>query len=307
MTLRIRFLSFGAFALLALPALSASAADLGARSGVAREAADVPGVPGDEIFGFTTPTDPGNKGDAQYFNENDGRVSKRDGSYRALNSKYALGYTFADNWWIGGAFFAAYNRTSNVTGLPDVSGLNFDGLSIELLHRILERSLGNPFAITLSVEPRWGRVDGVSGLSSNNVGSTFKFFIDAPVIAEKLYWAGNLQYTLTRADDPFTPGQSLRSSQLLISSALTWQLSPSLFAGAEARYFTVSDNYTLSHETDRALYVGPTMLWKATDKVAINVTYQPQVYGRSTASPGRSLDLDAFERAQFRAKLVVGF
>ena len=94
---------------------------------------------------------------------------------------------------------------------------------------------------------------------------------------------------------------------MLISSALTWQAGANLFFGGEARFFTLSDNYTLSHEVGRALYIGPTALWKATDKIAFNVTYQPQVYGRALANPTQRLDLDNFERAQFRAKLNVSF
>ena len=49
------------------------------------------------------------------------------------------------------------------------------------------------------------------------------------------------------------------------------------------------------------------MLWKITDKIAFNATFQPQVAGRSTASPDLNLDLDNFERAQFRAKVAVAF
>jgi hypothetical protein len=39
---------------------------------------EVAEVPGDDIFGFTSPTDAGKAGDLEYFNENDGRVGKRE-------------------------------------------------------------------------------------------------------------------------------------------------------------------------------------------------------------------------------------
>lgn len=266
-----------------------------------------PNVPGDDIFGFTTPTDPGNPGDIAYFNENDGRAGKRDGRYGALNSKFALGYTFAENWWIGGAFFTAYNQTSNVAGLPDRNNLNFDGFSLELLHRVIERGESNPFAVTLSVEPRWGRIDGVTGLGANSYGATFKFFTDAVVVPDTLYWGANLQFNTQTGQDPMNPSAWLGSSQLLTSMALTYQVAANLYAGAEARYFTLSDTASLTHEIGRALYVGPTLLWKPTPKIALNITFQPQIYGRSTANPDKGLDLDNFERAQFRVKLNVAF
>ncbi len=56
-----------------------------------------------------------------------------------------------------------------------------------------------------------------------------------------------------------------------------------------------------------AFYLGPTILWKVTDKISLNTTLQQQVFGRSKLTPGQSLDLDNFERAQFRAKLAVTF
>jgi hypothetical protein len=42
--------------------------------------ADVPEVPGDDIFGFTDPTDVGHPGDTTFANENDGRWGKRSGT-----------------------------------------------------------------------------------------------------------------------------------------------------------------------------------------------------------------------------------
>jgi hypothetical protein len=264
-------------------------------------------VPGEDIFGFTSPTDVGKPGELEYFNENDGRVGKREGTYGALDSRFALGYTFADNWWVAGAFFTAVNQSSHVASLPDVDRIGFDGLSIELMHRILERSSNNPFAVTLSVEPRWGQIDDVTGLPSASVGSEFKFFTDSVVIPDKLYWGGNLRYSVLGAQDPLAHGQSVFSAQLLSSTALTWQASSSLYFGGELRLFLLSDDWTLSHQTGRALYLGPTMLWKITDKIALNITFQPQLYGRSATNPGLALDLDNFERAQFRARLQVSF
>lgn len=51
---------------------------------------------------------------------------------------------------------------------------------------------------------------------------------------------------------------------------------------------------------DRAVFAGPTFLGKIDKNVAVNVTFQPQVWGRSEANPGFGLDLDNFERARFR-------
>jgi hypothetical protein len=49
------------------------------------------------------------------------------------------------------------------------------------------------------------------------------------------------------------------------------------------------------------------MLWRVTDKISINATLQPQIAGHAVGSPDPRLDLDNFERTQYRAKLAVGF
>lgn len=287
----------------ACPAFAQSAK----KSGQPSAEKDVPQVPGDDIFGFTSPTDVGNPGDTGFANENDGRVGKRDGSYGALNTKYEFSRTLANDWWVAGSFFGAYNHARDVPDIDNINRINFDGLSFEIERRVISRSAGNPFAVSLSVEPRWGRIDGVTGLLSNSYGAAFKLFADAVVVPDKLFWGANLVWAPQRAQDPADRSQWLNSSTTLISSALTYQVSTQLFVGAEIRYLSAFDTAWISHEIGHALYLGPTLLWKINEKVALNATYQPQIAGRSIANPDLRLDLDNFERAQFRAKLAVSF
>lgn len=267
--------------------------------------ADVPNVPGDDIFGFTTPTDVGNPGETGFANENDGRTGKRGGRYHALNAKYELGHTFAPDWWIGASLFAAHNLARGVPDLADVNRFAFDGLSFELEHRLIRRSETNPLAVSVSMEPRWGRIDGVSGQPAAAINVGFKLFVDAVLVPDKVFWGFNAIWTPQRAEDPSDRSRWLSSSSILLSSAIAYQMSPKLFVGAEARYLANFNTIFPSQEAGHAIYVGPTLLWKLTDKIAFNTTFQPQVAGRSTANPGLRLDLDNFERAQFRAKLAV--
>jgi hypothetical protein len=280
----------------------------GGWTGAARGAeTKVAEVPSEDIFGFTSPTDVGNPGDTGFANENDGRLGKRSGIYRALNTKYEFGKTLPGDWWIASSIFGAYNHASNVPNLNDINRVAFDGLSFEIEHRILKRSIGNPFAISLSIEPRWGRIDGVSGETSNSFGAAFKLFIDAVVIPDKLFWATNLQWTPLTAQDPMNRGRWMDSSSTLASMALAYQLSMKFFVGVETHYHSSFGNVWPSQNLGNALYIGPTLLWRVTDKVSFNTTYQPQVWGHASGSPDRNLDLDNFERAQFRAKLAVAF
>jgi hypothetical protein len=269
--------------------------------------ASTPTVPGDDIFGITSPTDLGNAGDRGFANENDGRIGKRSGLYGALNAKYEFSYTISPDWWIAASPFLAYDRTHGVPGLPNVDRLNLDGFSVEFAHRVIARSSSNPFAVTITIEPRWGRIDPVTGWGSTSWSATPKLFVDAAIVPDKLFWAANMQVTSQTAQDPLARDRWLASSQLLLSTAMTAQISKSLFIGAEARSFTVFDRAWVAHPVGRAFYLGPTLLWKINDNVAVNVTVQPQLFGRAAANRSATLDLDDFERAQFRLKLAATF
>ena len=89
--------------------------------------------------------------------------------------------------------------------------------------------------------------------------------------------------------------------------ALAYQLPNKIFVvGVEARYLSGFNGAWLDHNVGNALYIGPTFLWRITDKIGFNVTYQPQVSGHAVGNPAR-LDLDNFDRAQFRAKVALAF
>jgi hypothetical protein len=267
----------------------------------------VPQVPNDDIFGFTTPTDIGNAGDTNVANENDGRSGKRGGRYNALDSKLEFSRTLPGDWWLAGSLFSAYNRAQNVPGLMNVDHFAFDGISFEIEHRVLARSVNNPLAASISIQPRWGRIDSVSGRLANSVGAAFNLFVDAVVLPDKLFWAVNLIWAPESVQNPDNRDRWMGSSTTLASTALTYQISNQLFAGVEGRYMSAYDGAWPTHNLGNAFYLGPTILWRVTDKISFNTTLQPQIFGRSKLNPGQNLDLDNFERAQFRAKLAVTF
>ena len=267
--------------------------------------AEVADVPGDDIFGFSTPTDVGNAGETGFSNENDGRFGKRSGSYRAFNTRYELGHTVAPDRWVGISAFGARSHARNVPGIAEVNRVAFDGLSFEVMHRIVRRSESNPFAVAVTMEPRWARVDGVSGQASNTLGVEFKLFVDAVVVPDRVFWAANVIWAPQRAEDPGDRNRWLSSASVLLSTAIAYQMSPKLFVGAETRYLANFSGLSPRRAIGHAVYVGPTLLWKVTDKVAFNTTFQPQVAGRSATNPGPWLDVDNFERAQFRAKVSI--
>ena len=263
-------------------------------------------VPGDDIFGFTTPTDVGKAGDNAVSSENNGRAGKRIERFFSITSKTELSRTLDDDTWGAVSLFNSYYR---IAGQPDVDRnfVAFDGLSFELERRVLRRSADNPFAVSLSVEPRWARIDPGSGQRAEAFGIEGKVFVDAAIVRDKVYWAMNLNY-LPAVQRPNSPEAKWTAvSGTSVSTALTYAWSSRFFTGVEARYLAAFDNAFLRQLTGSALFFGPTALWKISDTAALNVVWTPQIVGRSQVSRNGTLDLDNFERQQFRVKLTVQF
>jgi len=265
-------------------------------------------VPGEDIFGFTSATDVGDKGDLGFANELNGFRGKREGSYRWLSNKMELGYTFAENWWIAGSAFISHNRIHGVPDLPERDATAFEGLSFEIKHRVVERSESNPFAVTLSIEPfrSWIDIADGTGVRTDGYGAAFKFLADAVIVPNRVYFGFNAAWAPIRQQLPDDRSVWLEGSATSLSTALTIQPIRNLFVGAEVRQLVNYGGTFFDERVGYAYYLGPTLLWKITDKIAFNATWQPQIYGRSAGNPDQRYDLDNFERAQFRFKLAVG-
>jgi hypothetical protein len=261
-----------------------------------------------DIFGFTGTSDTGNKGDIALGLENDGRISKRDGRYFAFSSKAFAGYTFADNWWVGVAAFGTLHNIRNVTAQPfNLNRGQIDGGSVEIMHRLISRSASNPFAVALAFESRWGRFDGGSGLRATSSSNEFKLHVDAVVIPGRLFWAGNLNWSPTRQQDPLARNVWLRSSGTNISTALAAAVTESATIGAELRYQTQFNSLLPRRYAGHAVFLGPTAMIKVNEVISINGTFAMQIAGSAKATPGQHLDLDNFERRIFRVSLQAGF
>ncbi|MDB5543168.1 MAG: hypothetical protein JWO64_317 [Hyphomicrobiales bacterium] len=262
-------------------------------------------VPGGDIFGFTSGTDVGKLGDRGIALESSGAFGSRKGQYRGLSQKLELSGTLVENWSFAGSMFGSWTDLRNSPIFADRTSYGFDGASFEVRRRVLERSATNRFAVTLAIEPRWARIDGFSGMQSPAFAAETKFQIDAPVV-NGLYWAANLNYAAGRARDPLDLTWS-KSSATSASTALTYEaLKDEFFIGVEARYQQAWSSAFFGHLNGQAVFLGPTFAWKMDDNIMLNAVLLPQIAGkaRGAASP---LDLDNFNRANYRVKMAVGF
>jgi hypothetical protein len=261
-------------------------------------------VPGGDIFGFTDPTDVGDKGDRGLALELSNLAGKRSGRYWSPTLKTQIGYTPADNFAIALSPFVTAHRIREVPDLDNRTSTRFDGFSGEVAYRFIERSQTNPLAATVSVEPRIARVDAVSGERVRAYANEFKLFLDTVVIPDTLYAAVNVNYSLATQrgmDDTWAD-----SSGTSVSAALTYQVTNRIFAGVEGRWLTAFSGAFLDDQTGWGVFAGPTLLVKITESAALNLVWTPQLTGRASGVD-RPLDLDNFERHQFRAKFATSF
>jgi hypothetical protein len=274
-----------------------------------------PEVPGDDIFGFTAATDTGEKGDFGFANELNGFRGKRDGHYQVFSNKLEWSYTPFENWWFAASGFIARHNIHDVLGahnadgastIPDIHATQFEGLSAEVQYRFLKRSAGNPLALAVAAEPFRSRIDLATGQPAKAYGAAFKLLADAVIIPDRLFWAANVIWVPVRSQDPADLNTWLSTSGSSLQTALTLQLTKDVFVGAEVRQLAAYDGSFFDQRVGYAYYLGPTFLWKISEQVAFNATWQPQIAGRSIDNPTLRYDLDHFDRAQFRFKLVIG-
>jgi hypothetical protein len=319
-----------------LTCLTVPAAEAAERKPAARIAFDrcakveplpgTPEMPGAYLFGFTDSTDPGDPCTWGFASENDARFGKRDGRYFALSSKSELTYTYSRNVALSVSAFTAYHRWSDVSAIQDTLAsegegvfadslrrASFDGVSGELFVRVLARSPGQPVAATLAVEPRWSRVDNITGYRAEGYGAEFKLLVDA-VLAERLYAAVNFNYGLGTQRFDIPGAEWARASIANASAAVTAQIYAGkqqqwlqgLFLGIEARHKSAFDGLGLDTQVGRAFFLGPTLTLNLPGDRSLSLAWTPQLAGRArdAASPG-SLDLDNYERHELRVKFAM--
>ena len=91
-----------------------------------------------------------------------------------------------------------------------------------------------------------------------------------------------------------------------ISSALSAQVQPGVFFGAEVRYVRSYDGLGLDTFTGQAVFICPTLYARISEQVWISAAWNVQVAGRAADDPG-SLDLANFERHQVKCRMGFNF
>jgi hypothetical protein len=231
----------------------------------------------EHIFGFMIGSDVGNQGEREFQTQTTGRFGKGGGTYRALGQEVEIEIVPLPNFRVE---VGATGTLHDITGVPDIDDrrqFNFQGLSLDLRYRLLDREKA-PFGMTIAAETHGDRIDEVSGAKGRMYGTDFTLAFDRELIPNFLIGALNLIYQpeWTRFE---VSGLSEKSSTIGAAFAGMVRVSPNLLLGGEMRYFRQYEGIGLGEFSGQALFVGP-------------------------AGSGANLDLVNFERHQ--ARLVFG-
>lgn len=261
------------------------------------------GVLTEHLFGFSKGSDIDPPPGRHFISDLTGNFTKSAGSYAALSQHFEYAFAPWRNFHVGvGASFAAHS-ISGVGGLEDRRSTGFEGLSLEVRQRFLDRATA-PFGLTLTAEPHWARIDEVSGARAQKYAVEFTLAADMELVKDRLFGAINLIYEPEWVR--LAAGETSRESTIGASIALMVQIVPSVFAGGELRYLRKYQGADLAVFAGEVLFLGPALAVNVTDRMMLVAAYSTQIVGRQPGTSG-ALDLENFERHRAKLKAVVNF
>lgn len=257
----------------------------------------------EHIFGFMIGTDVGNPGEREFQSQTTGRFGK-GGTYRALSQEVEIEVVPLPNFRIEvGGTATLYD----ITGVPDIDDrrqLNFQGASLDLRYRLLDRARA-PFGLTVAAELHGDRIDETSGAKGRMYGTDFTLAIDRELIPNFAIGALNLIYQPEWSRFEMT-GLSEKSSTIGAAFAGMVRVRPNVLLGGELRYFRQYEGIGLGELAGQALFVGPTAYFQLSERSRLTLSWSMQAWGRPAGSAA-NLDLVNFERHQARLVFGVNF
>jgi hypothetical protein len=254
----------------------------------------------EHLFGFMIGSDVGRVGEREFESRTTGRLSRRGGHYRALIQEFELEFVPAKDMRVELGTSMAAHDIGGVAGLADRRQSGWQGLSIDLRYRFLNRE-HHPFGLTLRVEADTSRIDGASGLPARSYGGDVTLALDREWIPNFLVGAINLTYQPEWSRLSF--GRTDREAMIGVAGALMAQLRPGFYLGGEARYLRTYEGFGLQEFSGDALFIGPSAYLQLSPRAWLAAAWSVQAWGRYSR-PGSSLNLEGFERHQ--ARLIYG-
>lgn len=258
----------------------------------------------EHIFGFMIGSDVGTPGEREFQSQTTGRFGKAGGTYRTLGQEFEIEIVPLPNFRIE---LGAAATLHDITGVPDLDDrrqFNFQGASLDLRYRLLDRERA-PFGLTIAADLHGDRIDETSGAKGRMYGTDFTLAFDRELIPNFAIGALNLIYQPEWARFEVA-GLSEKSSTIGAAFAGLVRVRPDVLLGGEARYFRQYDGIGLGEFAGQALFVGPTAYFQLSERSRLTMSWSMQAWGRPAGSGG-NLDLVNFERHQARLVFGVNF
>lgn len=268
----------------------------------------------EHLFGFTEGSDAGDKGEQEVVVDTISRLSKRrndpgSSTYRVFDTRFAYQFNPADRFSVELSAFGNLRRQRNITELDDKCYGTFDGASVELKYQFLKGSAEQPLGLAIELRPRFTRVLPVEGNGANVFDMESLVQLDVQVVPDKVWYGSNISFEPATGRQRGAAGQGYRSSTFLWSNAVVGQVVEGTFLGPEVRYLRGYDGVFLNRLESEAVFIGPALHRRFTEKVWLTLAYATQVWGRDTdpVYARRGLGLNQFERHNLRVKFGMEF
>jgi hypothetical protein len=262
------------------------------------------GIDTEHLFGFMIGADVGTVGEREFQSETTGSFGKNGGRYRAIGQEFELEFVPVQNFRveIGSAF--ASHLISGVPGLDDQRRVSWQGGSVDLRYRFLDRETA-PFGLTFATEMHAHRVDETTAENIRSFGTEFRLAFDREIVPNRVIAAFNLIY---EPEWTRVVGKSVMERESTAGAAfgLMAQLRPGFLFGGEARYLRKYEGTALEELAGQAFFIGPTAYFQLSKSSRLTASWSVQAWGRPEGA-ATSLDLVNFERHQARLVFGVNF
>ncbi|MBV9569273.1 MAG: hypothetical protein JO172_14170 [Hyphomicrobiales bacterium] len=257
------------------------------------------------LFGFTTGSDIGEEGEKSVEFETTAGFGKRRGSYRTIEQEFEFEGVPTQSFSYELSAHVTDHSINGVEGIDNIDRTQFSGFSTTLSYLIIGRGPGSPIGLTFAVAPEWARIDGTSGVRTQDFSTAFRLIADTEIIPNRLYAAVNALYQPEIAK----PSGDLtwsRTATAGVTGGVAYRVAPKVTMGGEVEYYRAYEGFGFRSLDGHALYVGPTLYIQFTTKTFMSLAFSSQVSGHA-AGDNRSLDLVNFERHRANAKLEFEF
>jgi hypothetical protein len=262
------------------------------------------GIDTEHLFGFMIGADVGSVGEREFQSETSGSIGRNGGRYRAVGQEFELEFVPVRNFRleVGSAFVS--HQISGVPGLDDQRRLSWQGGSLDLRYRFLDRETA-PFGLTFATEFHAHRVDETTAEKVRSFGTEFRLALERELVPDRVIAALNLIYEpeWTRL---VGNGAMERESTAGAALGVMAQLRPGFLLGGEARYLRKYEGAGLEELAGQAVFVGPTAYFQLSKRSRLTASWSVQVWGRPAGAMA-GLDLVNFERHQARLVFGVNF